>query len=414
MGTKLTDQVSTRRERPSGVSGILSRIREGARITFQVDGREQRASDGWYRGESCNFNPNLDNLEAPDAVLRHVIGAWAPSAPLIGPDTRVCAFGSCFAAHISSWLAERNFSVLTKKGGEAENTYVVRFGEGLVNSYSLRQQFEWAFENKREEEALWHGYKAEQFGYDEEIRLRTLDLFQRADIFILTLGLSEVWYDTVTGGVFWRAVPQKKFDPSRHKFRVTTVAENKANLHKIYDLIRRYRPDAKIIFTMSPIPLVATFRPVPCITANSASKAILRAALDEFLRELTDDGVAYYWPSYEIVLDVFYRRWIHDRRHVRREILDYVMTVFERVWCHGIEPRYTMAEAWLRAKSADGSLPAGLPKLLEEDNAEKLRKLLNTMKEREESEKIAAVMARVRELAEVKPRLAALASEFVS
>src|SRR5438046_1884695 len=131
----MSDRSSTRRERSGGVSGILSRIRDGARITFQVDGRVQRATDGWYRGESCDFNPNVNNLEAPDAVIRHVVGAWAPATPLIGPETRVCAFGSCFAAHISSWLAERNFSVLTRKGGEAENTYVVRFGEGLVNSY---------------------------------------------------------------------------------------------------------------------------------------------------------------------------------------------------------------------------------------------------------------------------------------
>ena len=374
-------------------------------MDFEIEGQKQKASNSWYRGESCNFNPNAENLESADAVLRHVVGSWAPPEPLIGPTTAVCAFGSCFAEHISAWLAESNFNVLTKQSGEAETTYVVRFGEGLVNSYALLQQFEWAFENKVNEAPLWHGYTTEQFGYDEKIRQRTRDMFDRSDVFILTLGLSEVWYDEKTGGVFWRAVPQKHFDPSRHKFRVSTVEENKQNLRRIYQLIRQYRPSAKIIFTMSPIPLVATFRPVTCITANSASKAILRAALDELIREVVAEGHAYYWPSYEIVLDVFNDRWHDDRRHVRRQILDYVMTVFERAWCKDIKPRYTMAQAWIAAKSADGSYPQGLPKFLEKGQVEGVRRVLEGLENREEKEKIAAIMTRIDELSASMPRL---------
>jgi hypothetical protein len=211
--------------------------------------------------------------------------------------------------------------------------------------------------------------------------------------------------------VFWRAVPQKRFDPSRHKFRVTSVSENKANLFRIYELIKKYRPSAKIIFTMSPIPLVATFRPIPCLSANSASKAILRAALDEFFQEVQSEGIAYYWPSYEIVLDIFHQRWFPDRRHVRREILDFVMTAFESVWCHGREPRFTMTEAWVKAKSVDGSLPPLLPKLLATDMAENVRKVLDGLERRGEAGKIATVMRRIRELAPQSPNLAALLRE---
>jgi len=397
----------------SRVSGPeISKYRHGPEIRFEVDGAKQTATDTWYRGETCNFNPDVETLETPHAVMRHVVGAWAPPQPLIGPDTKVCAFGSCFAAHISEWLSQRNFSILTKENGENEDTYVVRFGEGLVNSYALLQQFEWAFENKKVETPLWHGYKAETFGYDDKIREHTRAMFDRTDVFILTLGLSEVWYDTVTGGVFWRAVPQRCFDPNRHKFRVSTVSENKDNLLKIYRLIRKHRPSAKVIFTMSPIPLVATFRSVPCITANSASKAILRAALDEFLRDVMDEGYAYYWPSYEIVLDVFYQRWVHDRRHVRKDILNFVMTAFESVWCHGREPRFTLTEAWLKAKSIDGSLPLILPKYLETDSAEQVGKILASLERRGETGKIATVMGRIHELAPSSPKLAALAKEL--
>jgi hypothetical protein len=366
-------------------------------MEYQIDGRRQGAHESWYRGDHCNFNPRLRNLVGADSIVRHVIGSWAPQEPLIGPQTRICAFGSCFAANISNWLAKRNFNVLTQQG-ESKQAYVIRFGEGLVNSYSLLQQFEWAFENKKNEVSLWHGYSAEEYGYNDDVRLETLELFESADIFILTLGLSEVWYDELTGGVFWRAVPSDKFDAGRHKFRVTTVEENRANIREIYRLIRKHRPSAKIIFTMSPIPLVATFRPVPCITANSASKAILRAALDEFIREVIDEGVAYYWPSYEIVLDVFSNRWKEDRRHVRDEILDFIMTAFEHVWCHGSTPRYTLAEAWIRARAVDGSLPETLPELFAARDIQKLSELLTEFRRSGAKEKAELIVQRAGEL----------------
>jgi hypothetical protein len=284
-----------------------------------------------------------------------------PEAPLIGPETRIAAFGSCFAQEISDWLAQRNFSILTQKGGEYGSTYVVRFGEGMVNTFALRQQFEWAFEARRLEGELWHGYDARAFGYDEDVRLATRAVFEQSDLFVITLGLSEVWYDAITGGVFWRAVPRDKYDPARHKFRISSVDENRDNIRAIYRLIRMYRPEAKVLFTLSPIPLVATFRPVPSITANSASKAILRAALDEVLREVQHEGHAFYWPSYEIIMDVFDRRWLPDRRHIKPELIAFVMTMFEAHWCRG-EPRMTAEEAWARARAATLGLPRPLAK----------------------------------------------------
>lgn len=337
----------------------------GEQFRFQVDDVPQTAGYTWFRGEHCNYNPQIENLRSGGDVARHVLAGWLPreGTERIGPRTRISAFGSCFAQHISEWLARRDYSVLTHKEGKHQNVYVVRFGEGIVNTFAIRQQFEWAFENKRFEGELWHGYDATAFGYDETIRAETRAIFDQTDLFIITLGLSEVWYDEVSGGVFWRAVPREKFDPSRHKFRVATVQQNKENIRAIYDLIAKHRPSAKMIFTLSPIPLVATFRPVSCITANFASKAILRASLDEVLREVHDEARAFYWPAFEIVLDVFDNRWTADRRHVRSEILDFVMTLFETHWCEGT-PRLSLEEAWTRARIATLPLPQSLKKNL--------------------------------------------------
>lgn len=320
-------------------------------FNFQHTGKEG-VFRTWFRGEHTNFNPDFEKMIADTAVPEFIMKGWEPTEAVITADTRITAFGSCFAANISNWLASRNYNILTKD--EGSNAYVVKCGEGMVNSFVIRQQFEWAFEGKKFEESLWHGYSAEEYGYDEDVRRQTLELFSNTDLFILTFGLSEVWYDEETGGVFWRSIPQDKYDPARHKFRVTTVEENKDNIRAIYELIRKHRPNAKIITTLSPVPLIATFRPVSCISANSVSKAVLRVAIDELMRELGDEGYLHYWPSYEIMTDVFHSPFKQDRRHLPRAVLDYVMMLFEEVWCVKKPTEEEMLSHWVAALSSAG------------------------------------------------------------
>jgi hypothetical protein len=109
-----------------------------------------------------------------------------------------------------------------------------------------------------------------------------------------------------------------------------------------------------------------TFRDVSCITANQVSKAILRAALDEFLNDVREEGYAYYWPSYEITQTIPGDIWTGELRHIKTQVLDYVMTLFEHCFCDGTSPRMSLLEAWIRARSAAGTLPKNLPKLLDE------------------------------------------------
>ena len=362
-----------------------------------MDGVTQIMHSTWYRGEHTNFNPTKALMARQDAVDRYIVEGWTPQSPPIDQNSKIVAFGSCFAANITRWLTNQNFNVLTSKDGKNSDAYVVGLGEGMVNSFAIRQQFEWAFEGITPAAKLWHDYDAKEFGYDDKVREITLDLFSSADVFIITLGLSEIWYDKITEEAFWRAVPADKYDPERHQFRVATVAENKANLNRIVELIRKNRSDAQIIFTVSPIPLVATFRSVSCLSANSVSKAVMRASLDEFLRESADPDV-YYWPSYEIIMDGFSDRWVSDRRHVKEEILDYVMTLFERYWCSGVEPRYTNAQALIRARIAEGTFPKGFSDAVAGLNIKWLRQIAERLEREFEPGTRALFDTRLKEL----------------
>ncbi len=48
----------------------------------------------------------------------------------------------------------------------------------------------------------------------EECRIATRKLFEATDLFVITLGLCEVWYRKDTNQVLWKAVPKDKFDES--------------------------------------------------------------------------------------------------------------------------------------------------------------------------------------------------------
>ena len=288
----------------------------------------------WYRGDHCNFNPTKADLREPDAIERHITAGWLPEAPFITREHGITAFGSCFAGHISEHLTARSYRVLTdKRHVDVNGSYVIRCAEGIVNTFAIRQQFEWAFSGTSFDEDLWFDSKGELAAYNEQVRRDTVDIFNQTDVFIITVGLAEVWYSTVTGDVFWRAVPANRFDATRHGFRLTSVAENVDNLSAVRDLIRRHRPDAAIVFTLSPIPLHATFRPVSCVTADAVSKATLRVALDEVMRTHAGDRNLFYFPSYEIVREAFLDPYVDDNRHIRPDVLQAVMRTFERAYC---------------------------------------------------------------------------------
>ena len=285
----------------------------------------------YYRGEHARFHPRDEDRGRADFLHGFFVEGLAPPRPILDREASVVAFGSCFASHITRYLVALGFNVAAKK---FKGSYVNTMGDGMVNTHAIRQQFEWAWLGRQPKVELWRGYDGAILGYTRQVRQDTRAMFDSADVFIITLGLSEVWYDEPTGEVFWRAVPREHLDPSRHKFRTVGFGENLENIRTIHRLIREHRPQAAIIFTLSPIPLVATFRPIPCTVADSASKSVLRAALDEFFQAAQpgDDNL-FYFPSYEIALQAFEHPFRGDRRHVHRHVLDLNMAVFERYFC---------------------------------------------------------------------------------
>ena len=284
----------------------------------------------WYKGSTYRRLPDKTQLSA---LGMDALGdGWLPVEPLISPATQVVAIGSCFARYFILWLAEHGFN---KSMPQSPYNALLRFGSQLESPASIAQQFRWAFGELDDKAVVWIDKNKEVFEASEARRQLVRDTLLATDVLILTLGLSEVWYDRVTEEPLWRALPVDQFDPKRHVFRVETMAQTLQWLETIERLRARHAPNMKIIFTVSPVALQLTFRPVSALTANSASKAIVRAALDEFLRNHQEDvgRRLFYFPSYELVTNYFIDPYEHDNRHISPTVAAGIIRYFVQHYC---------------------------------------------------------------------------------
>jgi len=85
----------------------------------------------------------------------------------------------------------------------------------------------------------------------------------------------------------------------------------------------------KILLTVSPVPLVATYEKRHVLVSNTVSKSVLRVAADEVERAF--DNVIYF-PSYEIITSPANsgKYYQDDLRRVTDIGIDHVMRVFSK------------------------------------------------------------------------------------
>jgi hypothetical protein len=136
----------------------------------------------WYRGPpgQARYMPSLPVLRGPGGLEDFVLQGWMPSTPPIRTDRLVTALGSCFADEIRIWLRARGFRVNDDfRSGtsyphvEDSTVPLLQCSAGLVNTFVLLQQFQWAFEGRSFSDDLWVGAKGQLVLPTEAARERT-------------------------------------------------------------------------------------------------------------------------------------------------------------------------------------------------------------------------------------------------
>ncbi|MEL6583584.1 MAG: GSCFA domain-containing protein [Pseudomonadota bacterium] len=152
------------------------------------------------------------------------------------------------------------------------------------------------------------------------------DGFAQADHFVFTFGMSEVFVNESTGLVANQKPGYCRGGGVEETvFKNTSVAENTANILAISDLIAAEKPEAKIILTVSPVPLSRTFSGQDIVVANTQSKSVIRAAIGE---AMTQRSNLIYMPSYERVMQDGRDSFEEDGRHVRRPVVAEIVQAF--------------------------------------------------------------------------------------
>jgi len=170
-------------------------------------------------------------------------------------------------------------------------------------------------------------------------------VIQNCDVFVFTLGLTESWFNTQTKTEYplCPGTVAGEFDGSIHKFIAQDIDFVLQNLRDSMAMMRKINGRIRFLFTISPVPLVATNSGKHVLVATSASKAILRTAAETMVLEYE---FADYFPSFEIINSpVFKGVFFEDNlRSVREEGVEFVMkNFFERV---------VLAENGVRIKKA--------------------------------------------------------------
>ena len=277
----------------------------------------------------------------------------------ITPETKVATAGSCFAQHIARYLRDSGYNYYVAEPGHpivpasirAKNNYGL-FSARYGNIYTARQLwqlFQRAYGKFTPHEAVWKeaedifldpfrpstqpgGFiSAEEVEADRKQHLAAVrEMFENLDVFVFTLGLTECWRSREDGAVFplCPGVEGGSFDENRYEFYNQTVEDIVDDLTNLRNALAEVNPEASIVFTVSPVPLVATAQPGEnVLSATTYSKSVLRVAAETMRRRF--DNV-HYFPSYEIITGAFNRGayYAGDLRNVVETGVGHVMRLF--------------------------------------------------------------------------------------
>jgi|GEM_PF-387227 Phytanoyl-CoA dioxygenase (PhyH)./GSCFA family. len=295
------------------------------------------------------YYPNPLNPQDPRSTFSEL--PYARVFKFVDKTTPIGSAGSCFAMEIAHRLQAEGYNyVITEPDPHSEKGYMnscARWGT-IFNVPSMRQLVEKAFRVRKLPKILWSHYPDGKLElrdpFREEITFSSLDEYEasydshiaaareallKCKVFVMTLGVNEVWRLKSDGTAFsrnpWRLASSLV---ERH---IQTVEDNVNDLQKMLDLWRSHNPDLKLILSVSPVPLLATFRgdDSHVIASTCHSKSTLRLAAEEFVKRNRD---VYYFPSYETVLYCTENPWEPDQRHVARHTVGKVMQLFDTMF----------------------------------------------------------------------------------
>jgi hypothetical protein len=294
--------------------------------------------------------------------------------PLVTKSTRIFTIGSCFAMEIRRQLQAGGYRSLPDFSGVSIDR-AHQFAGGIpdnerfvyYDTFTIRQEFDKAFGLwKQDADSYWRVtnrplnasmnwpvafqdphrklcFADSLEGMDDARRQVDQAIaagIHEADLYIITLGLIEVWRIKASGRYCCRpAGSAGAGGVLETEFRLSSFEENLENMQHVFRTLFQHYPNRQVVLTVSPVALEATHTDSDVVVANTESKALLRAVAGRLCREFKN---VHYFPSYEYALygDVFEE----DGRHVKKQEVTNILNFFFAAFGDG-SPRAAPAPA---------------------------------------------------------------------
>lgn len=278
---------------------------------------------------------------------------------VITTQDRVATGGSCFAQEIAHslqqsgyhyYLAEQPPAGMSAQEALRRNysMYSCRYGN-VYTTAQLLQLIDRAYGRFTPQLDVWNrpedgrfvdpfrpriepdGFAtAEEMRADRETHFAAVrHMLETMDVFVFTFGHTETWRHKPDGAILQLApgVAGGEWDPNVFEFYNMTVSEVVRDFLASVDRIREVNARARIVLSVSPVGIIATYEDRHVIESNSVVKSILRAAADEVVR--ARPNIAYF-PSYDLAtvspnVPMFYRE---DTRRINPYGVDRAMRMF--------------------------------------------------------------------------------------
>jgi hypothetical protein len=302
--------------------------------------------------------PNPYRLKGPDQFWRTGMATLPPGEIMpirakrftLPPGTVLSTAGSCFAQNVALHLrANPAVRVLeTEPVGPDQPRFSALYG----NIYTVRQLVQLldeAFGRRTPEAIVFRrsdgryvdGLRpyvfVDGFTSPESVlaaRAKHLpavrQVFTDCSVFVFTLGLTEGWRAMQDGTVFPVApgVVSDDVAPDEFEFHNFAYDEIAQDVDTFVTRLTTLNAGVRIILTVSPVPLTATYTDEHVLVATTHSKSILRAVCSA--AEATHPNV-FYFPAYEIITGPHSRGayYAANLREVAPEGVAHVMRVFE-------------------------------------------------------------------------------------
>ena len=220
-------------------------------------------------------------------ITDHIAVDLSNKHRFVGKSTRFFTMGSCFARNLSKSLNNSGYV-----------SYHMEISEVINTTFANKVFVDWLGDvgvdhaiGERIAELLPSGWSKEN----------TLQVIRNSDVFILTLGVAPAFFDRSTGEFVLprRTALNSRVLAEKYLYRTTSVKENVDNVLHVIRFIRSVSPAIKIVVTVSPVPLMASFEYESAVQADCLSKSTMRLVAHEVVNQ-SDISDILYWPSFEI------------------------------------------------------------------------------------------------------------------